>query len=82
MMTTATHSCAHCGDPVVQQPAGHWQHVHEYGNGSRVAERWGPGDYLTYLNRCQHTVRYGQDAEPGTPLPPVRPGEPNVSGGH
>jgi hypothetical protein len=48
----ATHACQHCGDPVVER-GGHWAHFR------------GPGSYLV---RCQHTVPYGQDAEPGDEL--------------
>ena len=41
--------CAHCGDLVVDDGQGWWSHYR--GPGSR-------------LNRCQHTVAYGYDAEP------------------
>lgn len=51
---TATHSCKHCGDPVARAEGGHWVHTRSRGS---------------VLIRCQHTVPYGYDAEPGDPLP-------------
>jgi hypothetical protein len=46
---TAIDTCSHCGDLVVTHDGEYWSHYR------------GPGQKL---NRCQHTVPYGVDAEP------------------
>lgn len=46
---TAIDTCAHCGDLVITHDGETWSHYR------------GPGQKL---NRCQHTVPYGVDAEP------------------
>lgn len=46
---TRIDTCANCGDLVISFGDGHWAHYR------------GPG---SLLNRCQHTVPYGQDATP------------------
>jgi hypothetical protein len=58
---TATHVCRHCGDPVVEVAPDEWAHVSA--RGREGAPRSG-----SILYRCQHTVPYGQNAEPGAPL--------------
>lgn len=45
----AIDTCAHCGDLVITHDGRIWAHYR------------GPG---STLNRCQHTVPYGVDAEP------------------
>lgn len=45
----AIDTCAHCGDLVITHDGENWAHYR------------GPG---SVLNRCQHTVTYGFDAEP------------------
>ena len=45
----AREKCRHCGDPIRQGETGDWAHIA------------GPG---SVLYNCQHTVPYGQRAEP------------------
>ncbi len=53
--------CKHCGDQVAPNgdphPDHQWSHIY-----SRIGFDGEP--LYSYLHRCQHTVPYGQNAEP------------------